>query len=230
MTAPRMHHSLKGEPGRPVSHRAVDAECRPLLSAAAHTSFPKVVILGMLAVAVLVPAAPGKVDGQVPAPVIIERGSNPEEPDCALRQQPNLRIGTENTPDETVFGNIIAYSVGPGGTIYVLDSTVPAVRVFARDGRYVRTIGRRGRGPGEFEQPYRLEVSGSDVMVFHRSPGRMIRFDTTGTHISTGLVPFSSAGPPSIALTSTGNVLLAAPPPPPEPEYVPSGQIHLSGS
>lgn len=40
--------------------------------------------------------------------------------------------------------------VGPAGEVYISQPTDAAVRVFARTGDYLRTIGRKGEGPGEF--------------------------------------------------------------------------------
>jgi hypothetical protein len=39
------------------------------------------------------------------------------------------------------------------GRIYAFDSQAPALRVYDAEGRFLRTIGREGEGPGEYRQP-----------------------------------------------------------------------------
>ncbi len=47
------------------------------------------------------------------------------------------------------FGNIADIAVDPAGRIYVLDVGSKEVRVFGRDGAYLRAMTRDGEGPGE---------------------------------------------------------------------------------
>lgn len=52
-------------------------------------------------------------------------------------------------------------------------------------GRVVRTIGRRGAGPGEVESITRLSWHGDTLVVADRLQGRISLFDTAGTHVRT---------------------------------------------
>jgi hypothetical protein len=49
--------------------------------------------------------------------------------------------------------------------IFVLDSGDADIKVFARDGSFRRSIGRRGSGPGEFRMPGDLDVLGGRIYV-----------------------------------------------------------------
>jgi hypothetical protein len=69
------------------------------------------------------------------------------------RLVPELRIGGMEGGDDYLFGQLNALAVDSAGRIYALDGQVPALRVYGADGRYVRTIGRAGEGPGEYTQP-----------------------------------------------------------------------------
>jgi hypothetical protein len=42
--------------------------------------------------------------------------------------------------------------------IYILDRAIPALRVYADDGRHLFDVGRAGDGPGEFREPMSLAV------------------------------------------------------------------------
>lgn len=62
----------------------------------------------------------------------------------------DLAIGALDGPEELLFTWIGAIAVDPVGGIYVFDWQAPALRYFDATGRYVRTLGREGSGPGEY--------------------------------------------------------------------------------
>jgi len=75
-------------------------------------------------------------------------GAIPEQLNRTL--VPELRVGSMDGSDETTFGNILAVRPAPGGGLVVYDQQVPAVRLFDAQGNFVRNIGVKGGGPGEF--------------------------------------------------------------------------------
>ena len=78
-------------------------------------------------------------------------------------------IGVESGPDEYMFGNVPSVWA-TDDRILVLDSQVPAVRVYDRDGNHLFDVGRRGEGPGEFTQPSGIAVTGNgDILVVESS-------------------------------------------------------------
>ena len=66
---------------------------------------------------------------------------------------PEVSIGMFDGPEEYVFGNVVSMALGEDGTIYVVDDHVPALRVYNPDGTYRTTFGRKGGGPGEYQDP-----------------------------------------------------------------------------
>jgi sugar lactone lactonase YvrE len=61
-------------------------------------------------------------------------------------------IGNVDTEDENLaFSSPLDMAVDAAGNIFILDSGNQRIQVFGADGKYLRTIGRRGQGPGEFE-------------------------------------------------------------------------------
>jgi len=60
-------------------------------------------------------------------------------------------IGDVDTDDENLaFDSPVDMAADKAGNIFILDSGNQRIQVFGPDGKYVRTIGRRGQGPGEF--------------------------------------------------------------------------------
>ena len=66
------------------------------------------------------------------------------------------------------FGEVHDIAVDPAGQIYVLDVGSKEVRVFGRDGAYLRTMAREGEGPGEI----RYEGFGNQRITW-RAPGQL---------------------------------------------------------
>jgi hypothetical protein len=61
-----------------------------------------------------------------------------------------LRIGVAEGDEQYMFGRIEGFAIAPGGGIVVGDDQVPVLRMYDARGRYLRDIGRRGEGPGEY--------------------------------------------------------------------------------
>jgi hypothetical protein len=61
--------------------------------------------------------------------------------------------------DPQGFGDISNIAMQSNGRLIEAETAHPVVRMFGADGRFIRTIGRDGEGPGEYRNPY--------VMVYH---------------------------------------------------------------
>jgi len=90
-----------------------------------------------------------------------------------------VRIGALEGEDHEMLGDVAGLAVGPDGDIYLYDRQVPALRRYAADGRYLGTLGRRGGGPGEYENSDGGLVVLRDGRVVLRDPGNA-RFSVWG--------------------------------------------------
>jgi 6-bladed beta-propeller len=101
-----------------------------------------------------------------------------------------LRFGGDDAVPPSVFGRIADLDVDGAGRLYVLDQLAREVRVFDPDGRFLRRMGRRGEGPGEFGQFVNgVIVLDGTVVVADWTLGRLTTFDTAGGVISTEPMP-----------------------------------------
>jgi hypothetical protein len=96
-----------------------------------------------------------------------------------------VRIGSAE-PTDTIFAfeDIWDVTFDALGRIYVLDRGARGVRVFDRAGNHVRTLGRGGRGPGEFWNPTGLGWGpGGELWVADPGNARYEVFDTAGKYL-----------------------------------------------
>jgi hypothetical protein len=83
-------------------------------------------------------------------------------------------IGVDAGEDEYMLGSIYSMYVA-GERIYVVDDQVPIVRVYDLDGNFIRNLGRRGQGPGEYRNP---------SLVSADAGGRVFLLDTNLARIN----------------------------------------------
>ena len=76
------------------------------------------------------------------------------------------RIGDIDTEDEHVaFHYPSDITVDKSGNIYVLDAGNTRIQKFAADGKFLSTIGRKGKGPGEFMLPDGLDIDREGSLI-----------------------------------------------------------------
>jgi hypothetical protein len=93
--------------------------------------------------------------------------ANPTDPlygGIELDIMEDLRIGKEGD-ERTQFYRVRDIAVDPRGNIYVDDMSNGRVQVFDPRGAFLRTIGRPGQGPGEFEYPTLIRFGGRDEYI-----------------------------------------------------------------
>ena len=90
-----------------------------------------------------------------------------------------LRIGEEGQDDGVVFGEIGGLiAVDSRGRIFVGDQQAFQVYAFGSDGEFIKSIGSKGEGPGEFSLLSDVRVGpGDSLYAFDLRRGRISTFD-----------------------------------------------------
>src|SRR5688500_207178 len=82
---------------------------------------------------------------------IVARTTGGSDAATAQAMTPEISIGVEDGADEYTLGQVTEVEVGPNGEVLVFDRQVPALRMYDSAGTYVRTLGGKGGGPGEYQ-------------------------------------------------------------------------------
>lgn len=98
----------------------------------------------------------------------------------------DLKITKEQFLDENLADSMMIYVPGAlqtdsAGNVYVFDEGQMNIKVFSEEGRPLRIIGHRGRGPGEFISNSGFFVYRDSLYAFDQKLQRLIVFSTEGT-------------------------------------------------
>jgi hypothetical protein len=102
----------------------------------------------------------------------------------AVTMVEDLRIGTLDGDEQYQFFRIVGINVDAMGRILVANAGTSTIRVFDSEGRYVREIGKKGEGPGEFREVTTPIVWRDTIAVSDQEAMRFSLFDTTGTFLT----------------------------------------------
>ena len=169
-------------------------------------------------------------DGDAPAPpaaevtdsagVSIVTSAPSEVVYAELASEPSLSLGEMDGPEEVLFGQIASVARDDAGNLWVADAGASEVRLFAPDGTHLRTVGRSGEGPGEFQGlTGAWPLPGGDLVAADRRMERVTRFsaegDLLGSASLTGGEPMAIVSPigpigPGAFLTQIRSMTLPA--------------------
>jgi hypothetical protein len=114
---------------------------------------------------------------------------NPKEPiyrDPILELEEELSIGGPEAQGQEVFGRMGEFVVDDDGNFYISATRgEDQIRVFNKAGRYLRTIGRHGQGPGEFDGigPLSFIRATGELVVANLGPRCLSFFSSKGTFL-----------------------------------------------
>ena len=133
------------------------------------------------------------------APQTIVESDSPRAADLVLADEPLVRVGSLDGPDEYLFSNIEGGVRLEDGSIVVADEQSYEIRMFDARGRHVWTSGRQGQGPGEYGGVRLLRgCPGTAITVFDWHMDRITRLARDGNVIDTralagtGVQPYGS--------------------------------------
>lgn len=100
----------------------------------------------------------------------------------SLSEAPALEIGSATGDPSTLFYQVQAVRRFDDGRILIVNMGTNDLRVYSPTGQHMQTIGREGRGPGEFRYPRNAWI-GPDDSLFVVDIDRASVFDPEGRYI-----------------------------------------------
>lgn len=115
---------------------------------------------------------------------------------CSLSEEPVFAVGEEGGDESFLFSEVIGLGRLSDGSVAAIDRRSNEIRIFADDGRHLRSMGGSGEGPGEFSNAWFLWVLPGDTLwVGDWRPWRYNVFTSAGDFVKA--VPMTPAYPNS---------------------------------
>ena len=121
-----------------------------------------------------------------------------------------LVLGLEDAGDEQVFSGTTTLVVDSEGNMYVNDPRDWQVKVFDKSGNLVRKFGKKGSGPGEFNEPVAIAMGGDDLYIFDTGHKKMIVLTLDGTYKREVRFPDAIQGVSQPVVLASGQVAFSA--------------------
>lgn len=119
-----------------------------------------------------------------------------------LESRPVLAIGVADGAPEQEFAGIIGVSFLGDSLIAVGDAGSRQLRIFDRQGAFVRAMARQGSGPGELEWPRWFSTCGTDTLFVHDIKGSILsRFSVDGRLVGRAVLRIGPRNGPPRALS-----------------------------
>lgn len=99
----------------------------------------------------------------------------PDQPTKVADEE--VRIGSFDGSGPSSFGFVRAIDVLPGGRIAVADAQAEEVRLFSPEGKFIRTFGGEGEGPGSLRGLQGIYVRDGELWVPEQGNARVSVFD-----------------------------------------------------
>ncbi len=171
---------------------------------------PRIVVIALLSLAL---AACGGREGRWAGSVTDSAGiaivANPAQgvwgADEVWTVEEEIRIGALEGAPEFQFGQIGGITVGSDGRIFVLDAQAQHIQVYAPDGSYERTIGKKGGGPGELQGAiFVLMGPGDTLLVPDMQNQRVNRYAPDGASLGSFRLSLEKGLPMQFRATPSG--------------------------
>lgn len=118
-------------------------------------------------------------------------------------------IGDVDSDDENIAFHMPSdLAVGADGRIYILDTGNHRIQVFDKNGKYLKTIGRQGQGPGEFFMPGSIELDDRGNLFVGEA--NAARFQSIGPDGKLGkMIKMTAGSVGRLLLLRSGQVVMA---------------------
>ena len=110
----------------------------------------------------------------------------PANPDLKIEPIELFSIGREDkdNPDSSRTIHMLTGSaVDSKNNIYLIDTQTSSIKKFDRNGKFIKSFGRLGNGPGETVQPTNAAIFNDTIYVLDHTVSRFVRFDCNGNFI-----------------------------------------------
>ena len=122
-----------------------------------------------------------------------------------VRFVPEMIINGSSLPDGVLFVGPVDIAFDPAGQIFVLDFQDHNIKVFDSAGTFLKVIGRKGQGPGDFNMPLSFALAKDRLAVWDMGNRRLCALTPEGKLIKAEEISGLSGRPQRIKVLPDGD-------------------------
>ena len=119
-----------------------------------------------------------------------------------------LTIDDTSLPEDTFFESTVDIKCDNNGYVYICDYKANNIKKFDSSGKYIKTIGRKGQGPGEFNRPFQIAVTNDRLIVGDMGNRRICALTPDGEFIKSVTISIGEM-PQKIRGLPNGDIVIA---------------------
>lgn len=148
-------------------------------------------IIAILIVAIMILISCGKNESEEGAVVkekdgikIFKNTSTPVDPNAKLELKKLFTISGENEDSLAAFNQPFSLTADKDGNIYILDMNSMSLKKYDLEGKFLKSIGRRGQGPGELSGPTFVAILNDTLSIMSQRLRKISRFTLDGEFVN----------------------------------------------
>lgn len=119
-----------------------------------------------------------------------------------------MAIDESSMPKDTYFEGFVRVASDDEGNVYACDFRANDIKKFDSSGKFVKTIGRQGPGPGEFAMPYGIAATADRLFVWELGNRRLSVLTRDGKFIKAESIQFSEGSPQKMRTLPNGDLIV----------------------
>lgn len=125
-----------------------------------------------------------------------------------VRFIPILTIDESSMPEDAFFENVNDIKCDSDGHIYACDFKANNIKKFDSSGKYLKTIGKKGQGPGEFNIPFKIAVTNDRLIVWDMRNIRLCALTLDGEFIKSVSISIGEGRPQEMKSRPNGDIVI----------------------
>ncbi len=110
--------------------------------------------------------------------IVVKNPKKPMYEDEIFSVEEDLKIGAVEGDENYMFSQIRNFVIDEDENIYVADRKETKIKVFEKNGKFLRVFGNAGEGPGEIGRIYSIQINAKNELLVNDGRNRKLLFFT----------------------------------------------------